>query len=147
MIPVLSTVFTRTLEALVGTKAERGGGMKQYQNQKFLLQCPYETIDLKKFYKRCPTDIRSIKYERDLFDYPKCKRYVFLKYLDYNVDTERDLVKILNTVDYLDVLYIIDDRPFLRSPFANKHSESTKKAFLWQIREYGIKCYWAKKLM
>lgn len=119
--------------------------MKQYQNQKFLLQCPYETIKLKKLNKRCSMDTRSIKRERDLFDYPQCKRFVSLKYLDYNVDTERDLTKIVKSVDNIDELYIIDDRPSLRSPFAKKHSESTKKAFLWQIQKQGIKCYWTKK--
>lgn len=118
--------------------------MKQYQHQKFLLQCPYETINLKRCRKRCAMEVRSIERERDLFDYPLCKRFISLKYLDYNVDTEQDLAKILRKVDCLDVLFIIDDRPVLRSPFAKRHSEATKKAFLWQIQKHGVKCYWAK---
>ena len=89
-------------------------------------------------------EVRSIERERDLFDYPLCKRFISLKYLDYNVDTEQDLAKILRKVDCLDVLFIIDDRPVLRSPFAKRHSEATKKAFLWQIQKRGVKCYWAK---
>ncbi len=118
--------------------------MKQYQHQKFLLQCPYETINLKRCRKRCTMEVRSIERERDLFDYPLCKRFVSLKYLDYNVDTEQDLIKILRKVDCLNELYIVDDRPALRSPFVKGHSEATKKAFLWQIKKHGIKCYWSK---
>ena len=64
-----------------------------------------------------------------------------LTYLDYNVDTQKDLEKITETLHDVQALYIVDDRVDCASIFAKKHSEATKKAFIWQIEKMGIPCF------
>ena len=115
--------------------------IRQYQYQSFLLQCPYRNIEFNKYLKKLPKDTQLFVYERNLFDFPEYRRMIPLTYLDYNVDTQKDLEKITETLHDVQALYIVDDRVNCASIFAKKHSEATKKAFIWQIEKMGIPCF------
>ncbi|MCI5601042.1 MAG: hypothetical protein SOZ02_01165 [Hallerella porci] len=116
---------------------------RQYQYQSFLLQCPYWNIELEKYRRKLPKDIQLFVYERNLFDFPNYQRMIPLTYLDYNIDTQSDLNKLVYSMRDVQALYIVDNREKSDSIFVKKHSEATKQAFIWQIENLGISCYLA----
>ncbi len=118
--------------------------MKQYQHQKFLLQCAYADVDMNKFYQHMPLDTPLYLRDNDLFDYPIYRRKIPLSVLDGNVDTKDDFDVFLKKVKYVDELYLVDDRKRSESPFVQKHALATKKAFLWHFLNAGVLCFIAR---
>lgn len=118
---------------------------RQYQYQGFLLQCPYRNVNLDKYRRDLPADTQMFFYEKNLFDYPEYRRQIPLTYLDLNIDTANDLERITNALRDVQALYIVDDRVESESTFVQKHSEATKKAFIWQIKNRGVPCYLANQ--
>ena len=118
---------------------------RQYQYQSFLLQCPYRDIELNKLYRILPEETLLFNYGRELFDNLVYKRKIPLTYLDANVDSKKDLEKISSLLQGIQALYIVDDRMHSDSIFVKKHSEATKQAFIWQLENMGIPCFWCKR--
>lgn len=118
--------------------------MKQYQHQKFLLQCAYSEFDIKAYSRNMPADTPLYLRENDLFDYPVYRRKIPLSILDGNVDVKEDFDAFVKKVKYVDELYLVDDRKCSESPFVQKHALAMKKAFLWHFLQAGISCYIAK---
>ncbi|PBC72768.1 hypothetical protein [Fibrobacter intestinalis] len=114
---------------------------RQYQYQGFLLQCPYQNIDLEKHQKQTPKNTQSFIYERNLFDFLDYKRQIPLSFLDSNVDTEGDLDKIIHSLKDVQALYIVDDRVECENDFVKNHSKATKQAFVWHFENKGIPCF------
>ena len=115
---------------------------RQYQYQSFLLQCPYWNIELEKYRRKLPKDIQLFVYERNLFDFPNYQRMIPLTYLDYNIDTQSDLNKLVYSMRDVQALYIVDNREKSDSIFVKKHSEATKQAFIWQIENLEFLAIW-----
>lgn len=117
---------------------------RQYQYQGFLLQCPYKSIKLEKYLKKLPEDTQLFSYGRNLFDALDYRRKIPLTFLDTNIDTHEDLKSIANSLQGVQALYIVDDRVDCECVFVKRHSEATKQAFIWQLENMGIHCYWSK---
>ena len=118
--------------------------MKQYQHQKFLLQCDYAKLEMENFFQFMPADTPLYLQENDLFDYPVYRRKIPLSVLDGNVDTRQDFDVFVKKVKYVDELYLVDDRKKSDSVFVQKHAVATKKAFLWHFLNAGIQCFIAR---
>ncbi|PBC74943.1 hypothetical protein [Fibrobacter intestinalis] len=118
--------------------------MKQYQHQKFLLQCDYEKLEMGRFFQKMPIDTPLYLQDYNLFDYPVYRRKIPLSVLDRQIDTQRDFDAIAEKLKYVDKLYLVDDRKKIESPFVQRHALATKKAFLWHFLNAGIKCYIAQ---
>jgi len=118
--------------------------MKQYQHQKFLLQCGYVKLEMKNFFQSMPADTPLYLREYDLFDYPIYRRNIPLSVLDGKVDSQRDFDAVVKKVKYVDELYLVDDRKISESVFVQKHAAATKKAYLWHFLNAGIACYIAR---
>ncbi len=118
--------------------------MKQYQHQKFLLQCDYEKLEMNRFLKSMPADTPLYIQKNDLFDYPVYRRKIPLSVLDGFVDSQRDFDAIVKKVKYVDELYLVDDRKKSESVFVQNHAAATKKAFIWHFLNVGILCFVAR---
>lgn len=117
---------------------------RQYQYQSFLLQCPYQSVELARYLRHLPEGTQLFLYEKNLFDIPDYRRKIPLTYLDANVDTKKDLEKIAVLLQGIRALYIVDDRLDSESVFVKKHSDATKQAFIWQLENMGIPCFWCR---
>lgn len=117
---------------------------RQYQYQGFLLQCPYQEIELEKYSAQMPKDTQSFVYKRNLFDVLNFERQIPLSFLDYHVDTKQDLTRIMSSLKGVQSLYIVDDRIESESDFVRKHSMATKQAFIWHFKNKGFACYLVK---
>jgi len=118
--------------------------MKQYQHQKFLLQCDYAKLDMKNFFQSMPADTPLYLREYNLFDYPIYRRNIPLSVLDGKVDSQQDFDAVVKKVKYVDELYLVDDRRKSESILVQNHASATKRAFLWHFLNAGIRCFIAK---
>ncbi|MBO4391054.1 MAG: hypothetical protein J5825_09395 [Lachnospiraceae bacterium] len=111
--------------------------MKKYTYQKFLLQCDYDSVELKDFpVYSDPFDlVLNVGRDYNLFDVgKKYVRKISLNELDDAIDTIEDWTGFIKTVDEYDELIIYNDVPFSSNMIISAYRTATLKAYLFRIQ-------------
>lgn len=119
----------------------------QYTFQEFLLECPYDELQIENYTVTHSEELQDHHVEYNLFDYldGMVWRTIALSTLDRIIDTEHDFRLFVNHYQWVDQLVIIDDRPHFENPILSSYSNNTLKAFLFRINKAGISCVVARQ--
>ena len=114
----------------------------QYTFQEFLLECPYNEIQMENYRVAHSEELQDYHVEYNLLDYLNglARRAIALSVLDRIIDTEYDFRLFIYHYQWVDQLVIVDDRPYFENPILSSYSSNTLKANLYRINKAGIPC-------
>ena len=102
--------------------------MRKYLYQRFLPDCDTDGIILEELYVSPQNNYASIS----------------IMVLDETVDSQEDLIKILEKDCGGECIVLKDDRPVYANPIISAYAVKTLKAYLFWITHSGYKCYWTR---
>ena len=114
----------------------------QYTFQEFLLECPYNEIQMENYTVAHSEELQEYHVEYNLLDYLNglARRAIALSVLDRIIDTEYDFRLFIYHYQWVDQLVIVDDRPYFENPILSSYSSNTLKAYLYRINKARIPC-------
>ena len=108
----------------------------QYTFLEFLLECPYNEIQIKNYTVMHSEELQDhhVKYNLLNYLYGMARRAIALSALDRIIDTEYDFQRFVYNHQWVDQLVIVDDRPCFENPILSNYSNNTLKAYLYRIK-------------
>ena len=103
--------------------------MQHYLYQKFLMNCDYESIDLKN---------KIFAFKENFLQITELS----LQELDKTIENEKNFVKKIKTLNKNTCIVIKQDRILPDNSIIKKFSENILKAFIFYFEKYGFICYW-----
>lgn len=110
----------------------------EYTYQKFLVESSANDVNLEKLTVECLEEIPSYELEENIFDQNGYFRKVALGTLDLLIDTEKDFENFFKKIQYVDRLYIEDDRPQSENPIYKAFSQSQKQKLIKKFLDKNI---------
>ena len=89
----------------------------QYTFQEFLLECPYNEIQIENYKVAHSEELQDYHVDYNLLDYLDgiARRVITLSALDQIIDTEYDFRLFVYEHQWVDQLVIVDDRPYFEN--------------------------------
>lgn len=122
--------------------------MIKHFHQDFLLECPFREVSLQRY---CVTSVGSpwmsiecvplLGEASSIFDYVSpVTRRVHASMLDRMIDSEEDWKAFMEMVHLVNLLIIVNDRPFSTNVIVNRYDDCTMQAYLCRLLQAGIDC-------
>lgn len=102
---------------------------KKYTKQKFLLNCDYENVDIKRH-------MIDFDFAKDNSIYT-----ISVSELDAKVDTVGDMYNVVFSMPDGAVPVLLNDRPHSELAIITEYSDATIKAYIKQFELLGKECY------
>ena len=110
----------------------------EYTYQKFLVESNASDVNLEELTVDCPKEIPTYKLEENIFDQNGYFRKVALSILDSSIDTEKDFDSFIKQIQYVDCIYVEDDRPKSENPIYKAFSQSQKQKLIKKFLDKNI---------
>ena len=110
----------------------------EYTYQKFLVESNANDVNLEKLIVECQEEIPSYELEENIFDQNGYFRKVALSTLDLLIDTEKNFEDFFKKIQYVECLYIEDDRPKSENQIYKAFSQSQKQKFIKKFLDKNI---------
>jgi len=109
-----------------------------YTYQKFLIESDVVPMDLEKITVDRDDTVPSYEVEENIFDLNGYCRKVKLSTLDSLIDTEKDFENFVKQIQYVDCLYIEDDRSKSENPIYQAFSRSLQQKLVQKFMDRNI---------
>ena len=116
----------------------------KYIYQKFLLNCDYESVDLRNvpLFEGALDEVQPYGEEYSLFDVGRSMvRKLRIDSLDDMIDTEDDWNLFIDSLKEIDYLVLYDALGKINIPIIGEYREATLKAYICRLEYAGVNLY------